>query len=162
MTTAWIVIAVLLALVGIVGSIVPALPGTPLNWLSLLIVYLALDGVSSTMLWAMLAVTVLVTVLDYVAPSLMTKWGGGSQAATRGATIGTILGLLLMPWGLLLGPLVGAFVGEMMNTQNAAQSIRVAMYSFLSFLLTTGAKLVASVYMTWIVGKVVWQLTINN
>ena len=162
MTTAWIVIAVLLALVGIVGSIVPALPGTPLNWLSLLIVYLALDGVSSTMLWAMLAVTVLVTVLDYVAPSLMTKWGGGSQAATRGATIGTILGLLLMPWGLLLGPLVGAFVGEMMHTQNAAQSIRVAMYSFLSFLLTTGAKLVASVYMTWIVGKVVWQLTINN
>lgn len=153
------IVAVLLALVGITGAIVPALPGPPLNWLALLIIYLALDGaVSSAMLWTMLAVTVMVTLLDYVAPSLMTRWGGGSQAATRGATIGTILGIFFMPWGLLLGPLAGAFVGEMMHTQNAAQSIRVALYSFLSFLLTTGAKLIASIYMTLQVGKAVWQL----
>ena len=83
------IIAVLLLIVGIIGAIVPALPGPPLSWVALLIIYFAIPGgVSLSVLLLMLLLTVVVTLLDYVAPAITTKWGGGSKAAVWGATLG--------------------------------------------------------------------------
>lgn len=150
-----LVLAAVLAIVGIVGAIVPALPGPPISWLALLLVFFACSGEVSlaSLLW-MLAFTIIVSVLDYVAPAFLTKLGGGSKASVTGATVGTFAGLLFAPWGLLLGPLVGAFVGEWIaqshNTTNRlGQSLRVAGLSFVGFILTTGLKLIASLWMTW-------------
>lgn len=158
MTIVWLILATLVALVGVIGAIVPALPGPPLSWLSVLIVYLAIDGeISQTVLLVTLAAAVVVTALDYVAPAIVTKWGGGSRAATVGATIGTFVGLFLAPWGLLLGPLVGAFLGEWRSTSNPGQSLRVALLSFVGFLLTTGLKLVSSLWMAYYIVLAIWH-----
>lgn len=69
-----ILLAVVVALVGLVGAILPALPGPPLCFASLFIAYFTCPGgISASVLWAMLALTVVVTVLDYVAPIVLTN-----------------------------------------------------------------------------------------
>ena len=150
--------AVLLALTGILGAIIPALPGPPLCWASLLIAYLSCPNyVSSSLLWWMLALTIIAQVLDYIAPIWMTKAGGGSKAAITGSTVGLLLGLFMMPTGLILGPLIGAFVGEMLSSQQMGRATRMALLSFLSFLLTTGLKLVLSLMMTFYTMAAFWH-----
>ena len=152
--TILILIAIITALVGIIGAIVPALPGPPLCFASLVIAYFTSPGyISTSLLGIMLVVTILVTVLDYIAPIWLTKLGGGSKQAMWGSTIGILIGLFFMPVGLVLGPLAGAFIGEMMHEQHLGQAVKVALMSFIAFLLTTGIKLVVSLLMTFYVFK---------
>ena len=143
-----IVLAIILALAGIVGAILPALPGPPLCWGSMLIAYFMCSPyISGTVLWLMLAMTIVAEVLDYIAPIWMAKAGGGSRAAITGSTIGLVLGLFFMPIGLLVGPLLGAFAGEMLSTREVGKAIRIALLSFLSFLLSTGFQLILCIAM---------------
>lgn len=158
-----LLIAVLLSLTGIVGAIVPALPGPPLSFASLLTVYFICPGTISTelLIW-MLVLTIIVSVLDYVAPIWLTKVGGGSKAAIWGSTLGLIAGLFFMPIGLIVGPLAGAFFGEMTNNSSLGKATRVALMSFISFLLTTGAKLVISALMTFYTLEAVYSFSIGR
>lgn len=158
-----LLIAVLLSLTGIVGAIVPALPGPPLSFASLLTVYFICPGTISTelLIW-MLVLTIVVSVLDYVAPIWLTKVGGGSKAAIWGSTLGLIAGLFFMPIGLIVGPLAGAFFGEMTNNSSLGKATRVALMSFVSFLLTTGAKLVISALMTFYTLEAVYSFSIGR
>ena len=158
-----LLIAVLLSLTGIVGAIVPALPGPPLSFASLLTVYFICPGTISTelLIW-MLVLTIVVRVLDYVAPIWLTKVGGGSKAAIWGSTLGLIAGLFFMPIGLIVGPLAGAFFGEMTNNSSVGKATRVALMSFVSFLLTTGAKLVLSALMTFYTLEAVYSFSIGR
>ena len=158
-----LLIAVLLSLTGIVGAIVPALPGPPLSFASLLTVYFTCPGTISTelLIW-MLVLTIIVSVLDYVAPIWLTKVGGGSKAAIWGSTLGLIAGLFFMPIGLIVGPLAGAFFGEMTNNSSLGKATRVALMSFVSFLLTTGAKLVLSALMTFYTLEAVYSFSIGR
>ena len=142
-----IILAIILALAGIVGAILPALPGPPLCWGSMLIAYFTCSPyISGTALWLMLVMTIVAEVLDYIAPIWMAKAGGGSRAAITGSTIGLVLGFFFMPIGLLVGPLLGAFVGEMLSTREVGKAIRIALLSFLSFLLSTGFQLILSLH----------------
>lgn len=149
----------MLLIVAVVGAVLPALPGPPLAWVALLLVYFAIPGgVSAAVLIWMLVLTLLVTLLDYVAPAITTKWGGGSKAAIWGATLGVLVGLFFSPAGLILGPLVCAFIAEFIQEQNLGKSIRVALWSFLAFLLTTGLKLVACFWMAWYCILPIWHI----
>ena len=153
-----IVLAVVLALTGIVGAILPALPGPPLCWASMLITYFACSPyISSAVLWIMLILTIISQVLDYIAPIWMAKAGGGSKAAITGSTVGLLLGLFCLPVGIIIGPLVGAFAGEMLSTHKTGQAVRVALLSFLSFLLSTGFKLVLCLAMTFYTMAAAWH-----
>ena len=145
-----ILAAIVLSLTGIFGAIAPAVPGPPLSFGSLLIVYFLCPGsISTSILLLMLALTIGVSILDYIAPIWLTKLGGGSKKAVMGSTIGLFAGLLFMPIGLIVGPLTGAFIGEMMNNSSLRKSTKVALMSFISFLLTTGLKLIVSGIMTY-------------
>lgn len=149
----WILIllAIVISLVGIAGAILPALPGPPMCWIALFMLYFACPGyVTLTVLLGMLALTVVVTVLDYVAPIWLTRFGGGSKEAVWGSTIGLVAGLFFMPVGLIIGPLLGAFLGEMIHdNRDVSKSLKVAAMSFLAFLLTTGLKLIACLMMAY-------------
>lgn len=152
------ILCLLLALAGIVGTVLPALPGPPLSWAGLLVAYLSFPGyVSPTQLWTMAVLTVLAQVFDYVAPVWMTKAGGGSKAATTGSTVGLLLGLFFMPAGLIVGPILGAFVGEMMSSNRMGRALWVALLSFCSFVLTTGLKLVICLLMTFYSVMALWH-----
>lgn len=151
MDTLLIVGAVALGILGIVGSIVPGLPGPPMGWLGLLLMYFAggtnAEGAVMTtgvlLLW--LGVTTLVTVLDYVVPGMFTKLTGGSRYAGRGAIIGLFAGMFIPPVGIILGSLLGAFIAELVFAgKDAVSSVSSAFGAFLGFLFGTGLKVIAS------------------
>ena len=141
------IIAVLLGIVGLVGCLLPVIPGPPLSWVALLLLFVAGGSeMSSGFLIAWLVVTVAVTILDYVVPSWVTRKTGGSKAAARGTMVGLLLGLIFFPpWGMIAGAFLGALVSEIVfNGSDLAKSLRPAFGSFLGFLLGTGLKLIAS------------------
>lgn len=143
---------VILCLVSVIGSVVPALPGPPFAWAALVFAYFACEPyVSLTVVIVFGILTLLVAILDYVAPGFVTKIGGGSREAVIGSTVGVFVGMLFMPLGLVLGPLVGAFIGEMIATDQTSVALRVAFLQFISFLITSGIKLILSLVMSYFV-----------
>ena len=86
------------------------------------------------------ALMLILTVIDYLAPIWLTKIGGGSKHAMRGATIGLLVGMLYAPIGLIVGPFLGALIGELLTKSPFLKSLKVAALSFLAFILTTGLK----------------------
>lgn len=156
MGTAIVFIAVILGVLGIVGSIVPALPGPPLSWLGVLMMFIrhqifgSGDAVSTSALLIWLGITVLVTVLDYLVPGWMTKMTGGSKYAGWGATAGLLIGMFVPPVGIIIGALAGAFIAEIAFVgSDLWTSAKSAAGAFVGFLLGTGLKLVASGIMLW-------------
>ncbi len=151
-----IVLAILFALIGLAGAVLPVLPGAPISYGGLLLVWLLDESkVSETSLWVMGVLMVVVTVIDYVAPIWLTKIGGGSKKGTVGATIGLVFGLFFMPWGLILGPFLGALVGELSTSSSFGHALKVASLSFVAFILTTGFKVI---YGLAALVMVVWAL----
>ncbi|MEG0806971.1 MAG: DUF456 domain-containing protein [Alistipes sp.] len=144
------IVAFLLSLLGIVGCIVPALPGVILSYAGLLCAYFtSYSQMEPHALWVWLAIVVAVSVADYVLPAWMTRRFGGSRAGAIGATVGIFAGFFFFPpVGIILGPFFGAVLGELINDkQEVAKAFRVGVGSFLSFVVGTGIKLVAAVAM---------------
>lgn len=149
------ILAIICVLVGVVGCIVPILPGPPIAFVGLLLANWTSYTDFSTewlVLWG--AITAAVTIIDYYLPVWFTKKLGGSKQATRGATIGLIAGMFFMPLGVILGPFIGAFIGEMFhNREDNAKAFKVAFGSFIAFISGTGMKLVAAGMMAFYVVK---------
>lgn len=156
METFVVIVAVLLGVIGIVGSIVPALPGPPLSWIGMLLMYFwgGTDGagqhMSSTTLLIWLGITILVTVLDYIVPGWFTKMTGGSKYAGWGVTVGLLVGMFVPPVGIILGALAGAFIAEIAFAgKDFWTSTKSAFGAFMGFLFGTGLKLMISGLMFW-------------
>ncbi|MCB0457649.1 MAG: DUF456 domain-containing protein [Flavobacteriaceae bacterium] len=154
-----ILIGFLFMLVGIAGSILPILPGTPISWLGLVVLYLA---PSLEFDWTFIIITGIVGIgiyiMDYIIPALGTKQFGGSKAGAWGTTIGLVMGILApIPFGIIIGPFVGALVGELaFNKTEGPQAFKAAIGSFLGFLASTFIKFFATlVYLGLFVYKVI-------
>jgi len=155
-STVLIVIAIILAIIGIIGSIVPGLPGPPLSWIGLLMAFFGrniadnANKITVTCLIIWLAITVIVSILDYTIPAKFTKLAGGTKAGSNGALIGMIIGIFLTPIGMIPCSLAGAFLAEMFQeNKSAADAFKSALGTFLGFLVGTGMKLITSVTMAY-------------
>ncbi len=154
MDTLIIILAIAAGIIGIAGSILPGLPGTPISWVGLLILYIWGSGPADEMTMRTLivwgVVVALVSVVDYVVPMYFTKVTGGSRYAERGAMVGLIVGIFLTPVGMILGSFLGAFLFELYYTRRGAgQALKAAVGSFLGFLLGTGLKTIVAVLIMW-------------
>lgn len=142
--------AILLSFLGIVGCIVPVLPGPFIGYAGLLCIagtdYSDLSGWSLAV-W-LLAVAG-VSLADYFLPAWMTRRFGGSRAGAIGATVGVIAGFFLFPpVGIVLGPFAGAVAGELIDDgRDTAKALRSGVGSFLAFIVGTGLKLLAAMGM---------------
>lgn len=146
----WLILGILMLLAGLVGCLLPLLPGPPLTYAGLLVLQLREVSPFSTkflLIWA--AIVVVVTVLDYVIPIYGTKKFGGSNAGVWGCTIGLVAGFWLGPFGIIIGPFVGAYIGEWISMRNPDKALRAAIGSFLGFLTGTLLKLVVCGIMTY-------------
>ena len=160
METLLIILALVFAIVGLLGSILPALPGAPLSFAGLLLL-LPCEGadISSTALWLTGIFLVIVSILDYIAPVWLTNLSGGGKQATRASMAGLVAGLFFFPpWGLIIGPFVGAFIGELMEGSSKGKALKVALMAFVGFLLTTGLKIMYSGVLLFMIVKETIQL----
>jgi len=145
-----LIFGIILMLIGIIGCLVPVLPGPPLSFIGLLLLHGSKFGdFPTTTLIVLAVITIVVTILDYIVPIWGTKRFGGSKYGTRGATVGLIIGLFLGPVGIIIGPLVGAIVGELIFKDDMKYAIRAGFGSLLGFLTGIGLKLAASFIMTY-------------
>ncbi len=149
MDIALLVLGFILMLVGILGSFLPVLPGPPVSWLGLLLLYLT-KAVPDD--WWMLGITLffalLITIMDYVIPAMGTKKFGGSKAGMLGTVIGLLVAIffpILGPFGIIIWPFVGALVGELINKADQKTALKAAFGSFLGFLTGTFMKFLIGV-----------------
>jgi uncharacterized protein len=146
-------LAIILIIVGLIGCVLPIIPGPPLSFLGLLTLHFTQFGegeYTTNFLLILALVAIVVTVLDFVVPVWGTKKFGGTKAGMWGATIGLIIGMIFLgPLGLIFGPLVGAIIGESIKGANNKDAFKAGLGAFFGFLMGVGLKLAASVYITW-------------
>ena len=136
------VIAVALIVVGVVGTVLPALPGAILVFGGIALAAwiddfarisgwtLALLGVMTALAWA----------IDFVAAAMGARKVGASRHAIVGAALGTIAGVFTGFVGLLFMPLVGAAIGEFVAQRDVARAGRVGMATWIGLLAGTALK----------------------
>lgn len=145
-----LILGIIFIILGVIGCLVPVLPGPPLSFLGLIFLQISRFGqFSSPVLITLGALAVVVTVLDYIVPVWGTKKFGGSKYGTRGATIGLVTGFFLGPLGIILGPLIGAFIGEMIFKDDMSYALKAGFGSLVGFLTGIGLKLAASAVITF-------------
>jgi uncharacterized protein YqgC (DUF456 family) len=145
-----LIAGIILMLIGIIGCLVPVLPGPPISFAGLILLHLSRFGnFSPTALLTLGGIALVVTLLDFIVPVWGTKKFGGSKYGIRGATIGLVIGLFLGPLGLIIGPLLGAFVGELIFKDNINYALKAGFGSLLGFLTGIGLKLAASLIMAF-------------
>ena len=137
------VLAGFLLFLGLIGTVLPVLPGPPIAWAGLLAAHFSVYSQIET--WILVATgiaAIFVTVMDNIFPSLMTKKAGGSKAATLGCTVGLVVGFFLTPIFILIGPFIGALIGELIHdSSNTKKAFKAALGAFTGFLLGTGIKI---------------------
>jgi len=145
-----VILGCLLLVVGLVGCVLPVIPGPPLSYVALLLLQATrFAGFSLQFLLITAGITVVVTVIDYLLPVWGTKKWGGSRAGVVGSLIGLLVGLLFLPVGIIVGPFAGAVVGEMLSGRDTNAALRSGVGSFIGFLLGTGMKLAVGITFTF-------------
>jgi uncharacterized protein len=142
MTALLWILAVALIVVGIAGTILPALPGTILVFAGILL-GAWIDGFARIPVWLVVvfgALTALAWTVDYFAAVAGAKKVGASRLALIGAAIGTLAGIFTGLWGLLFMPLVGAAVGEFIAQRDWNRAGKVGLATWIGLLLGTAVK----------------------
>lgn len=149
------IIALIAGAIGLLGVILPVLPGTILSFGGMICAYFV-QGSTITMTQLVICgiLSIIVVVLDYLLPGYFTKLFGGTKAGITGATIGTFVGFLFGIPGIILGPFFGAVIGEMVGSKTTFDNaINIGLGSMLSFLVGSGIKLIVGVYMMFYIIK---------
>lgn len=144
----WCLTAVLM-LVGVVGVVVPVLPGTTLILIAAIVHKLILPGVVS---WTVIGVVAIFWVLSLIADFggviIGTRMFGGSKWGMAGASGGALIGIFFSFWAFLLGTVLGAIVAEKLMTKKTdRQVLKAGLGAFTGFLLSTVARLACAAAM---------------
>ena len=139
----WYALAAMLIVVGLVGTILPILPGVPLVFGGMLLAAWA-DGfahVGTRTLVVLGLLTVFTLIVDFVAGILGAKKVGASRYAVIGAVLGTVIGIFFGLPGILLGPFFGALIGEFVAGGTLRKATGVGIGAWLGFLVGAVLKL---------------------
>ena len=150
-------LAGLIVIAGLAGTVIPALPGVPLVFAGLFVV--AWIGHFETISWITVGVlamlTVVTWVMDLLASVLGARYLGASPRALWGAVFGAILGIFFGLPGIVLGPFIGAVLGELSGGSDLLQSGRSGLGAWLGMVVATAAKLAVVFLM---IGLVIFKL----
>ncbi|RVU49431.1 DUF456 domain-containing protein [Rubrivivax rivuli] len=142
-------LSALLIVVGVAGTVLPALPGTAFV-LGGIVLGAWIDDFTRVPVWVVVLCTVLAVlawVLDYVAGLMGARRAGASKQALIGAAVGTVVGLFMGIVGVLFMPLVGAAVGEYLARKDERQALQVGVATWLGIMAGLLAKVVLAFMM---------------
>ncbi|WP_396635807.1 DUF456 domain-containing protein [Maribacter sp. R77961] len=161
MDIALLIVGFIFMIVGILGSFLPVLPGPPISWIGLLLLYLTRAIPNNWwILGVTLAVALVVFALDYIIPAMGTKKFGGTKAGMIGTTIGLLVAIffpILGPLGIIILPFIGALVGELLNKADKKTATKAAFGSFLGFLTGTFLKFMVSIVFLGLFITTAWE-----
>lgn len=148
----WWVLATLLVVGGLAGTIIPSLPGVPLVFVGLLLAAWAsgFEHVGAMTLAVLGALAALAWLIDFLAAALGAKRLGASQRAFWGATFGAVAGMFFGLPGIVLGPFVGAVVAELSGGKDVRQAGRAGYGAWIGVVIGTAAKLAIAFLMVGI------------
>ncbi len=137
------VLAGLIVLIGLIGTIVPALPGVPLMFAGMLLAAWVggFDPVGPWTLGILAVLTVLSVAADLLASLLGAKRVGASGWALFGSAVGTVVGLFFGLLGIIVGPFAGALAGELIAGGTLRHASNVGVGTWIGFLLGTVVKI---------------------
>ena len=141
--TLWFVLAIILIVVGVAGTVLPVLPGVPLVFAGMLIAAWS-DGFQHVGVWTLVGLgvlTVIAVAVDFLAGLAGAKRVGASRLALIGAAVGTLIGIFFGIPGLLLGPFLGALIGELFAGGTLKRAADVGVGAWIGFLVGAVLKL---------------------
>jgi uncharacterized protein YqgC (DUF456 family) len=141
--TLFYVLAGVMVVVGVLGIVLPALPGVPLVFAGMWLAawagdYQQVGGATVAILGVM---AVLSLGIDLLGTLLGAKRVGASRLALAGAAIGTVAGLFFGIVGIFVGPFVGALAGELMHGRDAARAAKVGAGTWIGIVIAAVLKL---------------------
>jgi uncharacterized protein YqgC (DUF456 family) len=138
-----LILAVIFSISGLIGLILPALPGSLLLLIGIILAAWAEDFmyISTVAIIILVVLTVFSYVMDFLATALGAKKFGASPRASIGAAIGAIVGMFLGLIGIIIGPFIGAFIGELTVNRKIRQAGEAGIGAWLGMLLGTAAKI---------------------
>ena len=138
-----------LLLLGVMGSIIPVLPGPLLSYIALLLYHFFINRMNvDSLIWIGIAVAV-ISILDYFLQIYGVKKAGGGKYAIRGSVVGMLLGIFLFPpFGILVGAFIGAYIGAKIEMEKNA--VKIAFGALWGFIIGTILKLCISVYIIYV------------
>jgi uncharacterized protein YqgC (DUF456 family) len=138
-----------LLILGLIGSIIPALPGLPLSYLGLLLSHFYISKMEVNFILWLGVFVVFITVLDYYLQIYGVKKAGGGKYAIRGSFVGMLSGIFLFPpFGILVGAFVGAYIGAKIDANS--NEAKIAFGALWGFISGTILKLCTSFYIIYI------------
>lgn len=150
METVLLIVALLLMAVGVLGTVVPLLPGTTLIWAAAL-AHRWLAGPEAGASWLLLGwITLLWLVsllVDFASGALGAKKFGASRQGVAGGVIGSVVGIFFGLPGIFLGPLAGALIGEALALRAPAAAVRAGFGTFVGTALGIAGRLVLGLLM---------------
>jgi uncharacterized protein YqgC (DUF456 family) len=147
-----IVIGSILMLLGLIGSILPVLPGPPLCFIGLLLLALIKNftpPLTPAFIIILAIVTILVIVMDYIIPLLGAKRYGASKWGVWGSVLGMLIGIFWSPFAMLMGAFVGAVLFEWLFGKKKGEALRAGWGVVMGTLFATILRLGVSGLMTF-------------
>lgn len=138
----WVLVAALMT-AGVVGTVLPIIPGAMLIFAGA-VLGAWIDDWSRVSTWTLGVIGLLALIsiaCDFVAGSLGAKRLGASPLAVSGAAIGTVVGVFTGLWGVLFMPFVGAAIGEFIAMRNLQRAGRVGIATGVGLLVGVVVKL---------------------
>jgi len=153
-----LIVASLFFLVGLIGTLLPVMPGAPVIWGGML-VYGFIAGFENLGFYFLAAQALLALVVmgvDYLFTAMGSHYFGGSKAALWGAAAGLLAGLFFFPIGLLIGPFLGAALADLLFRRRTDLAVKSGIGASLGFLSALPIKLaLEAVMITWFVLRVI-------
>jgi len=154
-----IIIGAILILLGLVGCILPVLPGPPLSFIGLLLLALInhfSPPLTPTLITVMALTTLAVTVAEYILPLVSAKRYGASKWGIWGSMVGMTIGIFFSPFGVLLGAFIGAVAVEWLIQKDKRQALKAGWGVFIGTLMGTVLKVGVSGMMAYYFIRGVW------
>ncbi len=137
----WI-FAIVLIVIGVAGTILPAVPGAVMVFGGIVLAA-SIDHFARIPVWLLVVFAVLTAIswaVDYFSAVAGARRAGASTLALLGAAVGTLVGIFTGLWGLLFMPLVGAAIGEFIAQRDLLRAGKVGVATWLGMLVGTVVK----------------------
>lgn len=146
----FIIVAIILSFIGLIGSVLPALPGAPFNFLAILILYfIKPDSVGLYTLIVLGVLTLVAISVDYILPVIKAKKFGASKYGILGLIIGMVFGFITLSFpGMIIGAVFGAIFGELFSGKKPESALVSGLAAIWGVALATVVKFSISLAMT--------------